>query len=70
MFKKFIVNNVVISNFFLFFYFLDWFIQHTLGKRRKLNTIQNDGRSQAKEQSIESSTEANQHNNSIIEENA
>ncbi|KAL5141368.1 hypothetical protein HKD37_09G024726 [Glycine soja] len=38
--------------------------------RRKLNTILNDGQSQAKEQSIESSTETNQNNNSILEENA
>ncbi|KAH1193624.1 CAAX prenyl protease 1 [Glycine max] len=44
--------------------------QHTMGKRRKLNIIQNDGQSQAKEQSIESSTEVNQNNNSILEENA
>ncbi|KAH1247509.1 hypothetical protein GmHk_06G017401 [Glycine max] len=43
---------------------------HTMGKRRKLNIIQNDGQSQAKEQSIESSTEVNQNNNSILEENA
>ena len=49
---------------------MDWFIQHTMGKRRKLNIIQNDGQSQAKEQSIESSTEVNQNNNSILEENA
>ena len=55
---------------FILFYFLDWFIQHTMGKRRKLNIIQNDGQSQAKEQSIESSTEVNQNNNSILEENA
>ena len=55
---------------FILFYFLDWFIQHTMGKRRKLNIIQNDGQSQAKEQSIESSTELNQNNNSILEENA
>ncbi|KAH1210004.1 hypothetical protein GmHk_15G044395 [Glycine max] len=41
-----------------------------MGKRRKLNIIQNDGQSQAKEQSIESSTELNQNNNSILEENA
>ncbi|KAH1202748.1 hypothetical protein GmHk_17G049137 [Glycine max] len=41
-----------------------------MGKRRKLNIIQNDGQSQAKEQSIESSTEVNQNNNSILEENA
>ena len=41
-----------------------------MGKRRKLNTIQNDDQSQAKEQSIESSTEVNQNNNSIIKENA
>ncbi|XP_028193669.1 serine/threonine-protein kinase BSK6-like isoform X2 [Glycine soja] len=37
---------------------------------RKLNITQNDGQSQAKEQSIESSTEVNQNNNSILEENA
>ena len=49
---------------------MDWFIQHTMGNRRKLNIIQNDGQSQAKEQSIESSTEVNQNNNSILEENA
>ena len=55
---------------FILFYFLDWFIQHIVGKRRKLNIIQNDGQSQAKEQSIESSTEVNQNNNSILEENA
>ena len=55
---------------FILFYFLDWFIQHTMGKLRKLNIIQNDGQSQAKEQSIESSTEVNQNNNSILEENA
>ncbi|RZC02486.1 hypothetical protein D0Y65_017567 [Glycine soja] len=41
-----------------------------MGKRRKLNIIQNEGQSQAKEQSIESSTEVNQNNNSILEENA
>ncbi|KAH1225066.1 hypothetical protein GmHk_11G032047 [Glycine max] len=41
-----------------------------MGKLRKLNIIQTDGLSQAKEQSIESSTEANQNNNSILEENA
>ncbi|KAH1199177.1 hypothetical protein GmHk_18G052603 [Glycine max] len=41
-----------------------------MGKHRKLNIIQNDGQSQAKEQSIESSTEVNQNNNSILEENA
>ena len=35
-----------------------------------MNTIQNDGQSQAKEQSIENSTKANQNNKSIIEENA
>ncbi|KAH1247312.1 hypothetical protein GmHk_06G017246 [Glycine max] len=44
--------------------------EHTMRKRRKLNIIQNDGQSQAKEQSIESSTEVNQNNNSILEENA
>lgn len=49
---------------------MDWFIQHIMGKRKKLNIIQNDGQSQAKEQSIESSTEVNQNNNSILEENA
>ncbi|XP_040861012.1 uncharacterized protein [Glycine max] len=41
-----------------------------MGNRRKLNIIQNDGQSQAKEQSIESSTEVNQNNNYILEENA
>ncbi|KAH1221915.1 hypothetical protein GmHk_12G035224 [Glycine max] len=41
-----------------------------MGKHRKLNITQNDGQSQAKEQSIESSTEVNQNNNSILEENA
>ena len=46
---------------------MDWFIQHTMGKRRKLNIILNAGQSQAKEQSIESSTETNQNNNSILE---
>ena len=55
---------------FILFYFLDWFIQNTMEKCRKLNTIQNNGQSQAKEQSIKSSTEANQNNNSILEENA
>ncbi|KAL5131331.1 hypothetical protein HKD37_12G034235 [Glycine soja] len=51
--------------------FPDWFRErHTMGKRRKLNIIQNDGQSQAKEQSIESSTEVNQNSNSILEENA
>ena len=49
---------------------MDWFIQHTMKKCRKLNTIQNNGQSQAKEQSTESSTKANRNNNSIIEENA
>ncbi|KAH1261909.1 hypothetical protein GmHk_02G004655 [Glycine max] len=39
-------------------------------KHRKLNIIQNDGQSQAKKQSIESSTKVNQNNNSILEENA
>ncbi|KAH1199083.1 hypothetical protein GmHk_18G052525 [Glycine max] len=41
-----------------------------MGKRKKLNIIQNDDQSQAKEQSIESFTEVNQNNNSILEENA
>ncbi|KAH1264414.1 hypothetical protein GmHk_01G000340 [Glycine max] len=41
-----------------------------MGNRKKLNIIQNDGQSQAKEQSIESSTEVNQNNNYILEENA
>ncbi|KAH1253794.1 hypothetical protein GmHk_04G010369 [Glycine max] len=41
-----------------------------MGKRKKLNIIQNDGQSQAKEQLIESSIEVNQNNNSILEENA
>ncbi|KAL5138018.1 hypothetical protein HKD37_10G028288 [Glycine soja] len=45
-------------------------LSHAMGKRRKLNIIQNDGQSQAKEQSIESSTKVNQNNNSILEENA
>ncbi|KAH1189705.1 hypothetical protein GmHk_20G057429 [Glycine max] len=43
---------------------------HTMKKCRKLNTIQNNGQSQAKEQSTEISTKANQNNNSIIKENA
>ena len=46
---------------------MDWFIQHIMGKHRKLNIILNDGQSQAKEQSIESSTKTNQNNNSILE---
>jgi len=49
---------------------LDWFIQHTMEKHRKLNIIQNDGQSQTKEQSIERFTKANQNNNPILDENA
>ena len=65
VFKKFIVNNVAISNFY-FILFFEWLIQHTMGKGRKLNIIQNNGQSQAKEKSIESSIEANRNNNSKI----
>ncbi|KAH1256865.1 hypothetical protein GmHk_03G006939 [Glycine max] len=69
LFKKIIVNNVAISNFYFILFFGLVYLAY-YGKAQKLNIIQNDGQSQAKEKSIESSTEVNQNNNSILEENA